>query len=89
MEEADPKDEVAVAVMEVKEGLFDNVICVEVPIKTFCPPLMDRLEPTVKLAKVEVPIPPFETGMTPVMAMVEVPEIWMLPEPVNREEISE
>ena len=75
MEEADPKDEVAVAVMEVNDGLADNVICVEVPIKTFCPPLMFKFGPTVKLAKVLVPRPPFETGITPVMAMVEVLEI--------------
>ena len=53
-----PKEEVAVAVMEVKEGLADIVICVDVPIKTFCPPVIFKLEPTVKEAKVLVPVPP-------------------------------
>ena len=34
MEEALAKEEVAVAVIEVKEGLAERVIWVEVPIKT-------------------------------------------------------
>ena len=53
-----PKEEVAVAVMEVNDGLLDIVIWVEVPMSTFCPPLMLKLLPTVKEAKVLVPVPP-------------------------------
>ena len=41
-----------------------RLICVEVPINTFWPPAMERLEPTVKEAKVLVPVPPFVTGKT-------------------------
>ena len=60
-----------------------------VPIKTFWPPVTDKPEPTVKEPRVLVPVPPLATGMTPVMAMVEVPEIAMLVEPVKSEPISE
>ena len=61
-----PKLELAVAVMEVKDGLLDNVIWVEVPINTACPPEIERLEElTVKLPRVVVPRPPFETGNMP------------------------
>lgn len=69
--EADPKDEVAVAVMEVNEGLADILIWVDVPIKTFCPPLMLKFVPTVKEARVLVPVPPFNTGRTPLTLAVK------------------
>jgi len=69
--------------------LPDKLMEVEVPIKTCWPPVMDRPLPTVKLPKVVVPIPPLLTGMTPVIAMVEVPEMAMLVEPVNSEPMSE
>lgn len=45
--------------------LAPRLICVEVPISTFCPPLMDRLEPTVREPKVVVPMPPKPTPKTP------------------------
>ena len=64
-----PKDEVAVAVMDVKDGLADNVIWVDVPIKTFCPPLMFKLEPTVKLPNVVVPMPPLVVPRTPLTSL--------------------
>jgi hypothetical protein len=76
--------------MVVKAGVLVKVIWVEVPISTFWPPEMERLEElTVRLPKVVVPRPPLATGITPVMAMVEVPEMAMLLEPVSREEMSE
>ena len=51
----------------VKEGVADIVICVEVPIKTFWPPEMERLEElTVRLPRVVVPMPPLLTGTRPV-----------------------
>lgn len=49
----------------VKSGVSVKVICVEVPIKTFCPPLMFKFVPTVKLPSVVVPMPPLETGTRP------------------------
>ncbi len=59
VEEALPKEEVAVAVMEVKEGLGLKVMVVEVPIKTCCPPVIERLVlVTLKFPKVVVPRPP-------------------------------
>ena len=61
-----PKDEVAVAVMEVKDGLAERVICVDVPIRTFCPPLMFKLLPTVKDPSVVVPMPPLPDANKPV-----------------------
>ena len=77
-----PKVNVPVPVVKVKPltvvklGVADRVIWVDVPIKTCCPPLMERLEElTVKLPKVVVPIPPLAKGSTPVMAIVEVPDI--------------
>jgi hypothetical protein len=45
--------------------LFPKVIWVEVPMRTFCPPAMDRPEPTVKLPSVVVPMPPTDTVKTP------------------------
>ena len=67
-----PKEEVAVAVMEVNDGLADKVIWVEVPIKTFCPPVMLRLEPpAVKEARVLVPVPPLATD-SPVPDQLEL-----------------
>ena len=73
--EADPKEEVAVAVMEVNDGLLDIVIWVEVPMSTFCPPLMFKLLPTVKEAKVLVPVPPLRMGRMP--ETLEVKLIWL------------
>ena len=84
--EALPKLDVAVATMEEKEGLLLRVTTVEVPIKTCCPPLMERLaEETVRLPRVVVPMPPLEVGITPVRVMLGVspPEEAMLPEPVT------
>ena len=84
-----PNVEVAETFMEVKFGLLEKVIWVEVPIKTFCPPVMERLElETVSEPKVVVPSPPFETGITPVIAMVEVPLIEIFVEPVSKEAMS-
>lgn len=46
-----------------KEGLFDRLIWVEVPINTPWPPLIERLELlTVKEPKVVVPVPPYWTA---------------------------
>ena len=70
-----PKEEVAVAVMEVNDGLLDIVIWVEVPMSTFCPPLMFKLLPTVKEAKVLVPVPPLRMGRMP--ETLEVKLIWL------------
>ena len=62
---------------------------VEVPIKTFWPPVTVKPVPTVREPRVVVPMPPLVTGITPVIAMVEVPEIAMLVEPVKRVAMSE
>ena len=60
------KEEVAVAVIEAKEGLAERVISVEVPIKTCWPPEMERLEEeTVRLPRVLVAVPPLLTPKTP------------------------
>src|SRR5581483_7974570 len=78
--EALPKDEVAVAMMEVNDGLAEIVIWVEVPTKTFWPPAIFKLAPTVRLARVLVPMPPRTTGKTPALiceasiAMEALPE---------------
>ena len=62
---------------------------VEVPIKTFWPPVMERPEPTVKSPRVVVPIPPLLVPITPVMPIVEVPVMAMLVPAVNSEPMSE
>jgi hypothetical protein len=69
--------------------LLPKVICVEVPMSTFCPPAMESPEPTVKFPNVDVPMPPLLTGITPVIAIVDVPLMAMLLEPVSNEAISE
>ena len=72
---------------------------VEVPMSTCWPPETERLEPTVRLPKVVVPIPPEETakGLVNVRevkegvadtAMVEVPERTML-EPALKKDMGE
>jgi hypothetical protein len=53
----------------VKVGVAVMVICVEVPIKTFCPPLMSKFDPTVKLPRVVVPMPPLEDVNTPLTSL--------------------
>jgi hypothetical protein len=69
---------------------------VEVPTKTFCPPVMERPEPTVREPRVVVPIPPLDTakGLVRVRevkagvaetAMVEVPERTMLAPALKKE----
>jgi hypothetical protein len=50
----------------------DKEIWVEVPIKTFCPPVMERPEPTVKSPSVVVPNPPLLTANTPLQPRVKV-----------------
>ena len=76
----------------------DKLIDVEVPIKTFCPPLMVNPLPTVRSPKVVVPMPPLETakGLVKVRevklgvaetAIVEVPLMTML-EPADRMELA-
>ena len=72
--------EALVVVMEVKVGVEDRVIWVEVPIRTFSPPETDRLEPTVKEPKVLVPVPPLATDNTPVQPKVK---FWEEMEPVT------
>lgn len=63
---AELKVVVAVTVKVVKVGVLVKVIWVEVPINTFCPPLMERLEDdTVKDPRVVVPMPPLVTPSTP------------------------
>ena len=42
--------------------LLLNVICVEVPINTFCPPAIDKPDPTVRDPSVVVPRPPLVTA---------------------------
>ena len=75
-------------------------IVVEVPIKTCWPPETESPEPTVKLPKVVVPIPPLDTanGFVKVRevkegveetAIVEVPLMAILEPAVSREPISE
>jgi len=49
----------------LKVGEVEMVIWVEVPINTFCPPVMERLEPTVKEPRVVVPVPPLSAAKTP------------------------
>ncbi len=69
---ADWRVVVAVTVRVVKEGVEDNVIWVEVPMSTFCPPVMERLgEETVKSARVDVPVPPLLTANCPVQPRVK------------------
>lgn len=77
--EASPRLDVAVAVMEVNIGLAESVICVDVPISTFCPPLIFKLEPTVKEANVEVPVPPRATESCPLQPKVKT---WFKIDPV-------
>lgn len=48
-------------------------------------PLPNRMSEAVTAL---LPVPPLLTGITPVMAMVEVPEMAMLVEPVSREPMS-
>jgi hypothetical protein len=68
---ADWRVVVAVTVRVVKEGVEVRVIWVEVPMRTLSPPVMERLEEeTVKLPKVEVPVPPLVTPNCPVQAKV-------------------
>ena len=56
--------------MLVKDGLAVKVIWVEVPISTFWPPVIERLEEeTVKEPKVVVPMPPFDTASRPVTSL--------------------
>jgi hypothetical protein len=73
---------------------------VEVPIKTFWPPVIERPEPTVKSPKVVVPRPPEDTasGLVKVRevklgvldtAIVEVPVIAILVPAVKRLPMSE
>ena len=58
---------VPVTVSVVKVGVLVNVIWVEVPIRTFCPPVMDRFgEETVRSPRVVVPMPPLLTASRPV-----------------------
>jgi len=64
--EALPREEVAVAVIDVKDGLAEILICVDVPINTLCPPTRVRLDPTVREPKVAVPVPPRDTASSPV-----------------------
>ena len=68
----------AVPVETVVITLEDREMEVEVPIKTFWPPAIDRPEPTVKSPKVVVPMPPLAVPMTPLIPMVEVPVMAML-----------
>jgi hypothetical protein len=56
---------------------------VEVPIKTFWPPVIERPEPTVKSPKVVVPMPPLFTAKTPVQPGVKV----VSPEEVETEKV--
>lgn len=79
----------AVPVETLEMTPADKLICVEVPMSTFWPPVTVKPEPAVREPRVVVPMPPLETGMTPVMAMVLVPEIAMLAEPVSKELMSE
>lgn len=55
----------AVPVARVVTTLVPKEILVEVPIKTLCPPVMERLEPTVREPKVVVPRPPLAGRRTP------------------------
>ena len=68
-----PNDEVAEAVIEVKIGLSETVMTVDVPTRTFCPPLTDKFDPTVSDPSVVVPVPPLETGNTAMDVIVPVP----------------
>ena len=47
-----------VSLVTLVTTLAPRLMEVEVPIKTFWPPVMERLEPTVREAKVLVPVPP-------------------------------
>jgi hypothetical protein len=67
-----------------------SVIWVEVPIKTFWPPeILSPVPETVKSPRLVVPMPPLLTAMTPLMPMVEVPEMAMLLPLVNKAPMSE
>ena len=54
-----------VPVETVVMTLEDKLMVVLVPINTCCPPEIDNPDPTVKLPRVVVPIPPLETPNTP------------------------
>jgi hypothetical protein len=69
----------AVPVVTVVMTLPDREIWVEVPIKTFCPPVTDKPLPTVKEPRVEVPIPPLATERIPLTS--ELPKAM---EPLKR-----
>ena len=62
--------------------LLPREMLVEVPIKTFCPPLMERLLPTVKEPRVLVPVPPVEIPKTPEVIWLAAMPMLVLVTPV-------